>query len=138
MRDTLRAAMLSVGLVLVPLTGTAQDVETDIQAVISEQIAALQADDFETAFSYASPGIKQLFGGPERFGQMVVEGYPMVWRPAEVRFSGIEERAGRTIQNVLVKDQDGALHVLEYAMVRTDQGWQIDGVMLRRATETGA
>ena len=46
--------------------------------VISDQIAAFQQDDFETAFTYASPMIKGIFGTPERFGQMVREGYPMV------------------------------------------------------------
>ena len=54
--------------------------------MISEQIDALRADDFATAFTFASPGIQRMFGSPARFGAMVREGYPMVRRPRDVRF----------------------------------------------------
>ena len=82
----------------------AEDPAAAIRQVISEQIEAFEADDFETAFSFASPGIREMFGTPGRFGEMVREGYPMVWRPGEVRFSDLAERDGRTVQRVLVTD----------------------------------
>jgi hypothetical protein len=106
--------------------------------VISDQIAAFRADDFATAFSFASPNIKRLFGTSERFGEMVRSGYPMVWRPADVRFSDLQKRGGRTVQDVLVIDQAGAPHLLEYQMIETEAGWQIDGVRVRRAGDVGA
>ena len=68
--------------------------ETDIQAVISQQIAAFQQDDFEQAFTYASPNIQGFFGTSERFGQMVTSGYPMVHRPDAVRYLELREIAG--------------------------------------------
>ena len=55
--------------------------------MISKQIEAFKADDFDTAFSFASPMIQRMFGSASTFGEMVQNGYPMVWRPAEVRFS---------------------------------------------------
>ncbi len=116
----------------------AQSPDADIQAVISRQIEAFKVDDFVTAFSFASPQIKELFGSPERFGEMVQTGYPMVWRPAEVRFSGLESRGGRTVQSVVVTDSTGALFVLEYEMVAGEGGWQINGVVVRRPGDTGA
>jgi hypothetical protein len=116
----------------------AQDAESDIRAVISRQIEAFKADDFETAFSFASPAIKRMFGSPERFGAMVQSGYPMVWRPAQVRFSGLETRDGRTVQSVLVTDAGGALYVLDYEMVAGDGGWVINGVTVRRPGDAGA
>jgi hypothetical protein len=116
----------------------AQDETAAIRAVISEQMAALRADDFATAFGFASPAIRRMFGSPERFGAMVRKGYPMVWRPADVRFAPLTERDGRKVQSVLVTDQAGALHVLEYEMVPLDGAWRINGVRLRQEGGSGA
>ena len=130
-----------MGLVLVVgISGAAraQDDGAAIRGVISDQIAAFEQDDFAAAFEYASPGIRQMFGTSERFGQMVREGYPMVWRPGEVRFSDLDLRDGRTVQRVLVTDGAGALTVLEYDMVEGELGWRIDGVRVLREGEVGA
>ncbi len=104
------------------------------QKVISDQIAAFLEDDVETAFTFASPAIRRVFGTPERFGQMVRQGYPMVWRPADMRFLATEERSGALVQTVLIRDAAGALHVLEYRMIETDGGLRIDAVRLIEQT----
>jgi len=124
---------LAVAAALVP-AARAQDAGSEIRGVISDQIDAFRADDFETAFSFASPAIRRLFGTPERFGQMVRSGYPMVWRPADVRFTDLGTRNGRRVQSVLVTDETGTLHVLDYEMVPGDEGWRINGVRLREAS----
>ncbi|MEM9267354.1 MAG: DUF4864 domain-containing protein [Pseudomonadota bacterium] len=116
----------------------AQSVADDIQGVISAQVEAFQADDYATAFTYASPNIKRIFGSPERFGQMVANGYPMVHRPSSVDFARLEERAGRQYQSVLFKDQAGGLHLLEYEMVPGASGWVINGVSIKRPGAIGA
>jgi len=136
MRSLVLAAALVAGLASAPLS--AEEASDAIRGVISGQIDALRADDFATAFTFASPNIKRLFGTSERFGEMVRSGYPMVWRPADVRFSAMQQRGGRTIQNVLVIDQAGAPHLLEYEMIETDAGWQINGVRVRRGGDAGA
>jgi len=124
---------LTVAAALVPMA-RAQDAGAEIRGVISDQIDAFRADDFETAFTFASPAIKRLFGTPERFGQMVRSGYPMVWRPTDVRFTDLSIRNGRRVQSVLVTDEAGTLHVLDYEMVPGDEGWRINGVRLREAS----
>ena len=136
MRAFLIVGFLLLGFGFAP--ARAEEPDPDIQAVISGQIEAFKADDFETAFSFASPTIKRMFGSPARFGAMVQTGYPMVWRPAQVRFSGLETRGGRTVQSVVVTDQSGALYVLDYEMIAVDGGWQIDGVTVRRSGDAGA
>lgn len=127
-----------VALALGTAQARAQEADSEIRSVISAQIEAFLADDFETAFSFASPAIKQMFGSSDRFGEMVQNGYPMVWRPANVQFSGLETRSGRTVQSVVVRDQAGAVYVLDYEMVPTESGWQINGVMVRRTGDAGA
>ncbi|WP_198671163.1 DUF4864 domain-containing protein [Oceanibium sediminis] len=135
----LRPHILGLALALgLGVSAAAQTPQTDIRGVIQSQLDAFQADDFATAFTYASPTIQQLFGSPERFGQMVMNGYPMVWRPANVEFSSLTERGGRLYQSLLVTDRAGRLHLLEYEMIQTADGWEINGVQFKRPGSFGA
>ena len=136
----MRLLMLAVLMLCLsqPIAGRAQDPGAAIRSVISDQIEAFRQDDFETAFSYASQNIKRMFGDPETFGAMVRNGYPMVWRPADVRFSNLSRARGTFVQNVLVTDGSGALHILEYEMVESENGWRINGVSMRRPGDAGA
>ena len=125
MRRLLLAVSLSAGLA----TGAfAQSAE--IEANIAAQIQAFKADDFATAFTFASPNIESFFGTPENFGAMVRNGYPMVWRPADVRFLELREVAGALWQKVMITDSNGQVHVLDYQMVQQENGWKINGVQL--------
>ncbi len=125
MRRLLLAVSLSAGLA----TGAfAQSAE--IEANIAAQIQAFKADDFATAFTFASPNIQNFFGTPENFGTMVRNGYPMVWRPADVRFLELREVAGALWQKVMITDGNGQVHVLDYQMVQQENGWKINGVQL--------
>ena len=108
--------------------GPVQAQNTEIQGVISSQIEAFKKDDFSKAFTYASPTIRMIFGSSERFGVMVKQGFPMVWRPDEVVFQGQEMRGPLAYQRVLIRDKDGVFHTLEYEMIPTESGWQINGV----------
>jgi hypothetical protein len=108
-----------------------------IQALIQNQITALQADNFEQAFGFASPTIKGLFGTPQNFGAMVQRGYPMVYRPKAVRMLGLRQEAGLLWQRVMVTDQAGATHLLDYQLVETADGWQINAVQLLPQTGVG-
>lgn len=120
---------------LLPFAAQAED--DAIKRVITEQLEAFMADDFETAFTYASPGIKRLFGSPQRFEDMVRESYPMVHRPAEVTLLEQRTQSGRAEQRVMIRDQVGRLHMLSYQMIETADGWQINGVSVLRAPEVG-
>ncbi|WP_120632487.1 DUF4864 domain-containing protein [Ruegeria sp. EL01] len=125
MRRVLLAICLSVGLAPSVFAQSAE-----IEANIAAQIQAFEADDFVTAFTFASPNIQRLFGTPENFGVMVQRGYPMVWRPADVRFLDLREVAGALWQKVMITDGDGRVHILNYQMVQRDNAWKINGVQL--------
>lgn len=109
-----------------------------ITETIQSQIDAFQKDDFERAFSFASPMIKQIFGTPQNFGAMVARGYPMVHRPAEVRFLELREIAGVLYQKVQVRDASGKTHLIDYQMIATQSGWQINGVQLLKSQGVAA
>ncbi len=125
MRRLLLAVSLSAGLA----SGVFAQSD-EIEANISAQIQAFRADDFATAFTFASPNIQRLFGDPENFGIMVRRGYPMVWRPADVRFLELREIGGALWQKVMITDGNGRVHLLDYQMIRQENGWKINGVQL--------
>ena len=121
-----------------PMPAAAEDAAAGIARTIQSQLDAFLADDFPTAFTFASPGIKRMFGTPERFGEMVRSGYPMVWRPSEVRYLERRDLNGAIVQRVMIIDQQGGLHLLDCMMVETGEGWQIAGVQLLRGSALGA
>ncbi|WP_333815669.1 DUF4864 domain-containing protein [Tabrizicola sp.] len=133
MRNGLFAACLAAVLALPAL---AQD--EPIRKTIQSQIDAFQVDDFTRAFTYASPTIKEMFGTPENFGAMVRNGYPMVYRPADVQMMELREVAGNLWQRVRITDQAGAGWYLDYMMVETAGGWQINAVQILPAPDVGA
>ena len=112
--------------------------EQPIQQTIQSQLDAFVKDDFATAFTFASPMIKGMFGTAENFGMMVSQGYPMVHRPAAVKMLELRTVAGNLWQRVMITDVEGRTHLLDYMMVETPEGWQINAVQLLRAPDLGA
>tara|TARA_R110002110_G_scaffold171307_30_gene373721 strand:+ start:5740 stop:6153 length:414 start_codon:yes stop_codon:yes gene_type:complete len=103
---------------------------SEIEGTISSQLEAFKADDFDTAFTYATPTLQQMFQSPQNFQRMVTEGYPMVWRPAEVRYLELRQRGDAMWQKVQITDAKGGIHNLDYKMEQTDMGWRIGAVQI--------
>ena len=110
----------------------------DIEATIDSQLRAFSADDFETAFTFASPNLQRLFQTPGNFQRMVVQGYPMVWRFRTVDFLELTERSGALWQRVRIVDAQGVTHILDYRMLETPAGWRINGVQILDAADFSA
>ncbi|OWU73254.1 hypothetical protein ATO3_11155 [Marinibacterium profundimaris] len=132
MRALLMPLLICLTLILALPTG-ARAQSADIEATIGAQLEAFKADAFDEAFTFASPTIKGLFRTPEIFGQMVRNGYPMVWRPGAVRYLDLRDEGGRLLQRVEITDARGARHLLEYEMIELEEGWKINGVRLLKA-----
>ncbi len=115
-------------------------VNEEVTEVIQNQLDAFTSRNVEQAFSFASPMIQGMFQTPSNFGQMVEYGYPMVWDNSEARFLERREFQGGDIilQKVMIRDANGALHILEYQMIRLPQGWKINGVELLKPPQVGA
>ena len=116
-----------------PVWAEGKAIETTIRA----QTTALQADDFDRAFTYASPTIQQIFRAPEVFGRMVRQGYPMVYRPSAIEFLELASVDGYYWQKVQIRDGQGRYHLMAYQMVQLDGVWRINGVQLLPSRETG-
>ena len=141
MRFQVKTMLAIIGAVFWAATANAADdlpLNPNIQSTISGQIEAFRADDFDQAFSFASPNIRGMFGTPDNFGLMVRRGYPMVWRPGDLKFLELRDEQGLLWQKVMVQDQDGTFFVLDYQMIETSDGWRINGVYLVQAPQVGA
>ncbi len=107
-----------------------------IRGMIENQLAAFQRDDGQTAFSYASPTIKQLFGTPERFMSMVRSGYPAVYRPQATEFRKLHQDGAALVQEIRFIGPDGKPVIALYSVIKGPDGrWLIDGVIIVPAPE---
>jgi hypothetical protein len=127
-----------VGLLIVVVLAAAPPINAQtaadagaIRAVVEQQLAAFQRDDGETAFGFASPGIREHFGTAENFMQMVRSGYQPVYRPREVSFGALTSVEGKLVQRVLLVGPDGVAVVALYTMERqADGSWRISACYL--------
>ncbi len=102
------------------------------QSTIDSQMKAFLADDGALAYSYAAPGIRQIFPTVESFMGMVTGGYQPVRRPQNYAFGKVEEMGGRIVQQVLIVGPDGKDYEAVYTLeLQPDGVWRITGVSLR-------
>lgn len=140
-RQPLMATLFAITLILAALPGPLRAQEGSpakaFQGTIQSQLDAFAKDDFATAFGYAAPFIQDIFRTPDNFGQMVRNGYPMVWRPGEVEFLDVHPREGGVWQKVMITDRQGRPHLLDYQMVTTPDGLRIGGVDVLKMPDVG-
>lgn len=104
-----------------------------IKRVIESQLDAFRRDDAETAYSFASPAIRQIFPSSSVFLEMVRRDYPQVYRAKEVTFGGLSAVDGDLTQTVWLTGLDGSRVRALYTMVRAPTGnWLINGCVLLR------
>ena len=138
MRRFVLAATLLIGTTGAAFAQDGLPSKPGIEGTIQSQIDAFRADDFVEAFRFASPNIRSMFGDASNFGLMVRNGYPMVWRPDELRFLELREIAGSLWQKVMIRDLAGDIHILDYQMIETEEGWRINGVQILDSSEFAA
>lgn len=137
----LTALLTAFLLVMVPFSAVkAQSVDDAdaIRGVIEGQIEAMGADDWDKAFSYASPMIQGIFRSPHNFSEMVTKGYPMVWRPKRFETGALIQTPKGLNQTMFFEDQKGRLYIADYLMAKIDGIWRINGVQIRPAPAESA
>ena len=85
---------------------------SQFKQIISDQIAAFNADDGVKAYSYAAPTIKLLFPTPDVFMSMVKKGYQPVYRQRSFTFGEVTDQTGRPTQEVTIIDANGGSFVM--------------------------
>ncbi len=110
------------------------DEENEIKSIVNQQLEAFQNDDFEKAYSFASPTIKKMFSSPEVFRKMVIGGYQAVYRPQSIKMGSVEIIKGVTTLKVYLVDPNGEFVTANYLMEKQGNGeWLISGCVLSKA-----
>ena len=108
--------------------------EETIKSVVKQQLEAFSSDDFEKAYSFASPIIKKMFSSPEVFRKMVIGGYQAVYRPQSIKMGSVEIIKGVTTLKVYLVDPNGEFVTANYLMEKQGNGeWLISGCVLSKA-----
>jgi hypothetical protein len=132
----LMIALFASILIGLPNLSRAQDVsaadKSEFQHIISEQIAAFNADDGPRAYAQAAPMIKRLFPTPDVFMNMVRNGYAPVYRQKSFKFGEVTtEFHGQPTQRVTIVDVNGKLWTALYSFEKQPDGsWKINGCTL--------
>ena len=101
------------------------------KAVIEAQIEAMAIDDWLRAYSYASPAIRKRFGNAEKFKEMVLQGYQVVYRPRSVAFQGVEDLGVASGFVFHMIGTNGQAAKVVYLMIEDEhEGWRIAGVQV--------
>ncbi len=131
------ALLLSMGAAAGDARLTGDDLR-EIRTVINRQIEAFRRDDAPGAFALVSPGVREVFGTPERFLDVVRTAYSPVYRPAAVAFLDLTVIGMQdVVQQVQVTDRSGALWLAYYAMQRQRDGsWRTNGCHLVQPART--
>jgi Domain of unknown function (DUF4864) len=124
------ASMISISAAAQPAPVSDADMRS-ARAVVQAQLDAFAADDGPRAFSFATQGLREMFGSADRFMAMVRAGYPVVYRPASVAFLVPEWLDSELIQGVHFTDEQGGLWLALYRLQRQrDNSWRINGCEL--------
>ena len=130
--------LFALFLAAAPLLATAQgsiapDDARAVREVIEAQLDAFRKDDGARAFSLATPGIRDKFGSPENFMDMVRSSYAVVYRPQSVAFDTPVVVDGDIVQPVRMTDAEGRAWIALYPMQRQPDGsWRTNGCQLGR------
>jgi len=102
-----------------------------VQEVIDGQIGAFRAQDHAKAYSFAAPGIRQVFPTVEGFMAMVTSGYQPVYDPESYTFGRNIAVGGQVHQELLITARDGKLWQAVYTLQKQEDGsWKVTGVKL--------
>ena len=108
-----------------------------VRYTISSQIDAFKDNDVEKAYTFAAPNIQAQFPNPDIFGLMVRNGYPIIWKPKNYKFTSFKDLGNRCIQRVLFQSYNGSLQSYDYILEKDGNLWKIAGVLtINSAGET--
>ena len=135
--------LLGLSIVASLLLATASMAEDDLtkaRGIVEQQIVAFLHDDIDTAYSFAAPGIKNMYPEPQRFIDMVKRHYEPVYRPGNYAFGrSLSDNDGNTIAlELLITGPKGKDWRAIYVLKRQEDGvFQISGVKLSRLKAPG-
>ena len=87
-----------------------------VKQTVQNQLDAFARDDFEAAYSYASPSIKKIFQSYLDFEVMIKNSYQAVYRPKSIDFGVVQSVETGALLKVYLVDPEGAFVTAEYEL----------------------
>ena len=97
-------------------------------AVISGQLDALTENDFQTAYTYASPSVQAQVPTTDDFAAMVKGSFPMMLAVSDVDFVDFFPTQRSILQRVKITKEDGTNYWFAHEMIVVNGAWRINGV----------
>jgi hypothetical protein len=95
--------------------------------VVNDQLSAVRAADYSSAYRHAASGMQQKFTLPQ-FERMVRRYYPLMAEARRVEFGSVEVRGGSATLQVFFFAGDGAMRAFLYSLTAEGDSWKISGV----------
>ncbi len=112
-------------------------VRTNVKTVVTAQLKALQARDFDAAYAYAARGIKAQFDLP-LFAALMERGYAPLLQHQTVDIGVVRDNgAGLAQVTITVIDQQQRRTTYRYALIKENVNWRIAGVVLAQSPLLG-
>ena len=97
-------------------------------AVVSQQLSALRADDFRSAYRHAATGVQQRFTLGQ-FEKMARRSFPEIAQAHRVEFGEVKVvEEGNALVEVFFFATDGSMRAFVYSLVEENGAWRIDNV----------
>jgi hypothetical protein len=95
---------------------------------LNSQLAALRANDLDTAYSYTSDDFKRATT-KENF-QRFIEQYPQIQHNVKATYSDVEVDGDNASLKAIVRGADGQQLAVEYHFVKEDDDWKIIAIQV--------
>jgi len=137
----MRIVLCLVLTLLMLAPGSAQEEQAAWRETVTGQILALRGGDGETALSFAGAAFRANYqADPQRFVDDIVRsGYGPIGQSRSHSFGTFRQLApGVVVQEVEIIGLDGRVWEASYQLAEErDEGWRVQGVMLRGTRGVG-
>jgi hypothetical protein len=99
----------------------------ELFTVVNDQLTALRASDYVSAYRHAAAGVQQKFTMPQ-FEAMVRQSYADMAHSYRVEFGSAKVEGGAAFVQVFFISQDGAVRSFLYSLTAERKLWKISGV----------
>ena len=114
---------------------SAPEVRKEIVAVVSAQLDAFRADDWEKAYSYSARTFQSVMS-LDQFATLISRNYTVVWKNTRAEFA-LPSDNGRVAVVAVRVFSGGKSEAYNWLLVKEGGTWRITGVVPQK-TDTGA
>jgi hypothetical protein len=99
----------------------------ELFAVVEQQLAALRAADYSSAYQQAASGVQQKFTVPQ-FEAMIRREYGDMTGPQRIEFGFVKVSGPAAVVQVFFCGADGSIRSFLYSLIAEGDSWKINGV----------